>query len=261
MNNRYLTVAEAAREVTNVLGQYVDKTFVQMLCERKEIQASCIPSRDGRKNDIFMIHEGQIDKICLALRGDEIFEAKKEEEKPMETREQFDTLEPGSKYLTTNEAAECLGVRRETVASMINKGYIPAKKVKRPANQGGKQPYVYMIDESDVEEKMKVMEKKHSKSVKVKEHESVGEPEPDPYRGRVFSQDFYDCLNKMKEEMHKTNEQLEKLIEQTNTMVLDTRNMIKKYDEKHPGKDISQVKLESYKEGFKDGFKAAMEVK
>ena len=253
MENRYLTIAEAAKEVSNKLGQYVDKSFIKMLCERKEISSSCIPARDARKNDVYMIHEGQIDKICLALRGeDQLVEVKKEE--PMDTNtEKFDVLEPGVKYLSTAEAAECLGINRISVSNMISRGYIPAKKIKKEGQIGGL-PYVYMIAENDVEDRMEHMAKKRRKREPSK---SVDIPEPrkaEPVQEKVFPKEFYDRVDRMREDMAKMRAQLD-------TAVIKANAALENRATKQPEIDIAQIRMEAYKEGFKEGFKAAMEVK
>lgn len=249
--SRYLTVAEAAKEVSNKLGQYVDKTFIRMLCERKEITSSCIPARDARMNDVYMINESQVDKICLALRGeDQLVEVKKEE--PVEETK-FDTLEPGVKYLDTAEAAECLGIKQESVASLITGRYLPAKKIKSDRKKGGRE-YVYMIAEKDVEDRMEHMDEKRRKKEPAK---SVDIPTPE----KVFPKEFYDRVDRMREDSAKMHEQLDNVISKTNELVSQTVLLAAKAMPNEPEIDIAQIRMEAYKEGFKEGFKAAMEVK
>lgn len=261
MENRYLTLAEAAKEVSNKLGQYVDQSFIKMLCERKEISSSCIPARDARKNDIFMIHEGQIDKICMALKGEDQMVEVKKEEKPMGTStEKFDTLEPGIKYLTTTEAAECLGVRRESVASLITGGYLPAKKIENKERKGG-HDYIYMIAEKDVEERMEHVANKRQR---IQQSRSIDIPKPkntEPAPEQNFSPEFYERLDRMKAESAKMHEQLDSVISKTNELVAQSVLLKSKIVPDKPEIDIAQLRMEAYKEGFKEGFKAAMEVK
>lgn len=251
--SRYLTVAEAAKEVSNKLGQYVDKTFIRMLCERKEITSSCIPARDARKNDVYMINEGQIDKICLALRGEDIVEVKKKEESVETSNEKFDTLEPGVKYLSTSEASECLGIKKESVASLITGGYLPAKKIKNDRKKGGKE-YIYMIAEKDVEDRMEHMAKKRRKKEPAK---LVDIPKPE----KVFPKEFYDRVDRMREDSAKMHEQLDRVISKTNALVAQSVLLESKVKTYEPEIDIAQIRMDAYKEGFKEGFKAAMEVK
>ena len=170
--------------------------------------------------------------------------------------------------MTTAETAEVLGISQGSVSNLIYRGSLSAKKCR--GEKHGRYQYIYMIPEEDVENRMRWMEE-HQNDGRVKRYKEkqddipeVKEPEPkvvEPAFEHKFPPEFYERLDKLREESRNTKNRFDEVLARTNALVLETRALVSQCDTNHQELDISKVRMEAYKEGFKEGFKAAMEVK
>lgn len=240
----YISVAKAAEEISNRLGHTVHESYIRKLCKDGDIEAEGpYDLGKGRKRNTYMINENHLDDICFSLSGITIEKPVEKEEEHMEVTEVFDQLEPGVEYLTTAEAAKCLGIQQSSVSSLIAGGYLPAKKVRREG--AGARSYTYKIAEKDVEERMRAMEVKRENSAK---KEDISKKEI------LLSTELEEKLQTLQRMTDGIHVRLDAQFAKTNMLIERAIPMAQ-----DKGIDNSKDQMESYKEGFKEGWKAAME--
>lgn len=194
----------------------LEPSFVKLLCEQGKLEHSTLPAHDGRKKDIYMIPEHELETVEVILNGDKA--VKNEQGRVMEVK----------------EVAEFLERSQGNVIALAKKGDIKARKVDNP--HGGMKKYVF--DESDVlkyaEEHPKRPYTRHAKHEK-----DIPEPvmlEPD-------NSDEIEELNAMVESLRAT---IKKLVFEN----ADLKDRLDHASKTSDDKDI----FDAYRRGFKDGF-------
>jgi len=68
---KYLPIAEFCKRYNNGRPESMklEPSFVKFLCEQKTIEHSELPSHDGRKNDVCMIPEYELEKVDILLNS------------------------------------------------------------------------------------------------------------------------------------------------------------------------------------------------
>ena len=106
----------------------LEPSFVKLLCEQGKLEHSTLPARDGRKKDVYMIPEHELETVEVILNGDKAIKE-----------------EPG-KAMNTNEVAAFLELHKNNVAALVRSGKLKARKIHNP--HGGRDKYEF--DENDV---------------------------------------------------------------------------------------------------------------
>ena len=129
-NTKYLPVIDFCKRYNEGRPESMklEPSFVKLLCEQKSIEHSILPSHDGRKNDVYMIPEYELEKVDIILNGDTA--VKEEPDRVMDAK----------------EVATFLGIHRNNVAYLVRKGKLKARKIHNP--HGGADKYEF--DEDDV---------------------------------------------------------------------------------------------------------------
>lgn len=194
----------------------LEPSFVKLLCEQGKLEHSTLPAHDGRKKDIYMIPEHELETVDVILNGNT---AVKEE--------------PG-RAMDVKEVAEFLERHPNNVIALARTGKLKARKVHNP--HGGVDKYEF--NEGDV---LKYAEE-HPKRAYTKRTEpkkDISEPvmaEPD-------NSDEIEELNTMVESLRA---QIKKLVFEN----ADLRDRLDHASKTSNDKDI----FDAYRRGFKDGF-------
>ena len=106
----------------------LEPSFVKLLCEQGKIEHSTLPARDGRKKDIYVIPEHELETVDVILNGDKAVKD-----------------EPGG-VMEVKEVAEFLGRSTGNVWALAREGKLKARKIHNP--HGGLDKYEF--DEDDV---------------------------------------------------------------------------------------------------------------
>ena len=218
---QFITVTEFANRYNK--SRPVDKdfmplepSFVKLLCEQGKIEHSTLPAHDGRKKDIYMIPEHELETVDVILNGDK---AVKEE--------------PG-RVMDTEEVATFLEIHKNNVAALVRKGKLNARKIHNP--HGGRDKYEF--NENDVlkyaEEHPKRPYTRHAKPEKDITETVMSEPD---------NSDEVEELNMMVEDLRAT---IKKLVFEN----ADLRDRLDHASKTSDDKDI----FDAYRRGFKDGF-------
>ena len=229
---KYLSTTEFANRYNAMMP--IDKdhmplepSFVELLCEKGEIDHSIIPARDGRKRDTIMIPEHELDKLDILINSDK---AEKVEPKADPIIEK--------PLLTTKEVAELLGCHVTNIALMVKNGKLkPARNDMRGSRNS------YKFDEDYI---LKYMEE-HPKRERAKKTVAKSEPVRDSENENFKNENL-------------KNENLKKVINHLNKIITDRDNTIrdllaKAESKQSPAPDpIAKDIFEAYRKGFKDGY-------
>ena len=194
----------------------LEPSFVKLLCEQGKLEHSTLPAHDGRKKDIYMIPEHELETVEVILNGDK---AVKEE--------------PG-RVMEVKEVAAFLERSESNVIALAGKGKLKARKVGNP--HGGLKKYVF--DENDV---LKYAEE-HPKRAYTKRTEPKKDI-PEPVIAEPDRSDEIEELNTMVESLRA---QIKKLVFEN----ADLRDRLDHASKTSNDKDI----FDAYRRGFKDGF-------
>ena len=218
---QFITVTEFANRYNK--SRPVDKdfmplepSFVKLLCEQGKIEHSTLPAHDGRKKDIYMIPEHELETVDVILNGDK---AVKEE--------------PG-RVMDTEEVATFLEIHKNNVAALVRKGKLNARKIHNP--HGGRDKYEF--NENDV---LKYAEE-HPKRPYTR-HAKPEKDIPEPVMLEPDNSDEVEELNAMVESLRA---QIKKLVFEN----ADLRDRLDHASKTSDDKDI----FDAYRRGFKDGF-------
>ena len=253
---QFITVTEFANRYNK--SRPVDKnfmplepSFVKLLCEQGKLEHSTLPARDGRKKDIFMIPEHELDTVDVILNGNT---AVKEE--------------PG-RVMDVKEVAEFLERSQGNVVALVRKGELKARKVDNP--HGGMKKYVF--DENDVlkyaEEHPKRAYTKHTEpkkdisgpvmskqivrnplSDKIEELNTTIENLQATIKKLVFENaDLKDRLN----HASKSDKEIEGLNTMIDDLISENANLKDQLDHAPKTSEDKDI-FDAYRRGFKDGF-------
>jgi len=218
---QFITVTEFANRYNK--SRPVDKdfmplepSFVKLLCEQGKIEHSTLPAHDGRKKDIYMIPEHELETVDVILNGDK---AVKEE--------------PG-RVMDTEEVATFLEIHKNNVAALVRKGKLNARKIHNP--HGGRDKYEF--NENDV---LKYAEE-HPKRPYTR-HAKPEKDIPEPVMLEPDNSDEVEELNTIVEDLRAT---IKKLVFEN----ADLRDRLDHASKTSDDKDI----FDAYRRGFKDGF-------
>lgn len=194
----------------------LEPSFVKLLCEQGKLEHSTLPARDGRKKDVYMIPEHELETVDVILNGDK---AVKEE--------------PG-RVMDTEEVATFLEIHKNNVAALVRKGKLNARKIHNP--HGGRDKYEF--NENDV---LKFAEE-HPKRPYTKRTEPKKDI-PEPVMSEPDNSDEIEELNAMVESLQAT---IKKLVFEN----ADLKDRLDHASKTSDDKDI----FDAYRRGFKDGF-------
>lgn len=230
----------------------LEPSYVKFLCDQGKITYSVLPSHDGRKKDVYMIPEYELETIDIILNGDKAVKD-----------------EPG-RVMDTNEVAEFLGRSRADVWLLAREGKLKWRKVHNPNGGSAK----YEFDENDV---LKFAEE-HPKRAYTKR------PKPKKDIPELDNSDEIKTLYEMVESLRSTirelsfeNDNLKKRIQDNasksadklkelnavaenlriaNNALLSNNDDLKHQLDHASGNEASNDKdiFEAYRRGFKDGF-------
>ncbi len=132
---KYLPIAEFCKRYNNGRPESMklEPSFVKFLCEQKSIEYSELPSHDGRKNDVYMIPEYELEKVDILLNANT------------------------EKTLTAEEVSLIIGCNKSYISVLARKGDL--KRTRSIRN--GKMTYLYQ--EESVK---KYIEKRNNKKEK-----------------------------------------------------------------------------------------------
>ncbi len=221
----------------------LEPSFVKILCEQGKLEHSTLPARDGRKKDIFMIPEHELETVDVILNGNT---AVKEE---------------SGGVMDVKEVAEFLGRSTGNVWALAREGKLKCRKVHNP--HGGLDKYEF--DENDVlkfaEEHPKRAYTKHTKPKK-------DIPEPDNFdeveslratiKNLVFENaDLKDRIqynaNNAADKLKELNKKVKNL-QGANSILISENTVLKdQLDNASKTSDDKDI-FEAYRRGFKDGF-------
>jgi excisionase family DNA binding protein len=194
----------------------LEPSFLKLLCEQGKIRYSELPAHDGRKKDVIMIPESELDTVDILLNGDE-------------------AIEKGpTKTMTTKEVAEFLGTEKTYVCNIARNGKLKSAKVSR----GGR--YAYSFDEEDV---LKYAEE-HPRLKRKKKEETNGYILPET---PVKTQDE---LQKQVNDLAKANDELKSEILR---LTEENDRLRNSYSSEDRTFGIINA-FEAYRRGFRDGF-------
>lgn len=209
----------------------LEPSFLKLLCEQGKIRYSELPAHDGRKKDVIMIPESELDTVDILLNGDE-------------------AIEKGpAKTMTTKEVAEFLGRSTSNVLAIVRQGELKARKIRNP--HGGFDKYEF--EENDI---LKYAEE-HPKRPYTKRKLNDGFTDLKKMDCDVESKAYIMQLEAKNNELMASNASYADLInslrkdltaleeEKANWLVSSEGNIVSSSD-----KDI----FEAYRRGFKDGF-------
>ena len=114
-----------ANKIADKFPSNVTEDFIKLLCDQGRIDHSRIPSHDGRKSDVYMIPECEINTIRMLLYGDDIVaEKEKEEEKEVNTVAQAEPKK-AEEYYSTDDVMKMFGFKnKQRVYSMASYRHI-----------------------------------------------------------------------------------------------------------------------------------------
>lgn len=194
----------------------LEPSFVKLLCEQGKLEHSTLPARDGRKKDVYMIPEHELETVDVILNGNKTVKD-----------------EPG-RLMDANEVAEFLDRSPNNVIVLAKRGDLKARKVDNP--HGGMKKYVF--DENDV---LKFAEEhpKRAYTKRAKPEKDI----PEPVMSEPDNSDEIEELNAMVESLRATIKKL--VFENT-----DLKDRLDHASKTSNDKDI----FDAYRRGFKDGF-------
>lgn len=194
----------------------LEPSFVKLLCEQGKLEHSTLPARDGRKKDIYMIPEHELETVDVILNSSKAVKD-----------------EPG-RLMDVKEVAEFLDRNPNNVIALAKRGDIKARKVDNP--HGGMKKYVF--DENDV---LKFAEEhpKRAYTKRAKPEKDI----PEPVMSEPDNSDEIEELNAMVESLRAT---IKKLVFEN----ADLKDRLDHASKTSNDKDI----FDAYRRGFKDGF-------
>lgn len=229
----------------------LEPSFVKLLCEQGKLEHSTLPARDGRKKDIYMIPEHELETVEVILNGDK---AVKEEP---------------ARMMSTEEVAAFLGAHISYVNVLIRKGKLKAQKIGIP----GSNRWKYELKEDDVlqyaeehpvrqykkQEKAKsdIPDEKPKTEAPVK---VVATPKEDPRDEDIKRLKSY--ISRLESENSKLKTDLDAAVSTANTLrgtnnKLEFENADLRDRLNHASKiaagDDKDI-FDAYRRGFKDGF-------
>lgn len=235
---QYLSTTEFANRYNAMMP--IDKdhmplepSFVELLCEKGELEHSELPAGKGHKRYIYKIPEYELDRVAILINGDEFVKGKTEEAKPKLVSEK--TL------ISTKDVAELLGCHTSHVNVLVREGkLVPARKseIGKGVN-GGRTPN--MFEEDYILEYMEAHPtRKYTKKEKPVENKS-------------------ESTNSKIKDLEITNAKLEceimRLHHQIQDLVIENHGLKKKSEEASSSRGYSEGELfEAYRKGFKDGY-------
>lgn len=105
-----MSVVEASRRLSHIMGQSIDSSIIAMMCERNEIPHHTIPAPAGsRLKELTMIDEDELEDIVAILVSGDIKKTNPE-------------------YLTAREAAALIGVNKSTINNSVKNGNLKVAK-------------------------------------------------------------------------------------------------------------------------------------
>ena len=219
----------------------LEPSFVKLLCEQGKLEHSTLPARDGRKKDIYMIPEHELETIDILLNANEAIEKKE----PVRT-------------MSTTEVASFLNTSNTYVAALVRSGKLKvADKVKTA--RGGRPSFVF--NEDDV---LKYAEE-HPKHYRVKKAEETpvqvsATPKEDPRDEDIKRLKSY--ISRLESENSKLKTDLDAAVSTVNTLrgtnnklVFENANLRDQLN--HASKTAAggdKDIFDAYRRGFKDGF-------
>jgi hypothetical protein len=204
----------------------LEPSFLKLLCEQGKIRYSELPAHDGRKKDVIMIPESELDTVDILLNGDE-------------------AIEKGpAKTMSTEEVATFLDIHKNNVAYLVRKGKLKARKIHNP--HGGRDKYEF--NENDVLKYAEEHPKRHYTKRKpndgftdlkkmdcdVKTKEYIMQLEAKNNELMASNASYADLINSLRKDLTALEE------EKANWLISSSSS----------DKDI----FEAYRRGFKDGF-------
>jgi len=195
----------------------LEPSFVKLLCDQKSIEHSELPSHDGRKNDVYMIPEYELDKVDILLNGNET-----------------------EKTIDTKQAALLLKMDRCYINQLVREGKLKAERVGRKN----------VFKESDVldylENTTSRKRKPNDGFTDLKKMDCDGETKAyimqlEAKNNELIASNaaYADLINSLRKDLTTLEE------EKANWLISSEGNIVSSSD-----KDI----FEAYRRGFKDGF-------
>ena len=221
----------------------LEPSFVKLLCEQGKIEHSTLPAHDGRKKDIYMIPEHELETVEVILNGN------------------TDIKEEPAKTMTTNEVAAFLGLNRNYVCKLVSDGKIKTLGKDTKPHRG---LAAYIFDEDDV---LKYAEEHPKRQYKKKEKPKNDIPAEAPKECKVDPRDedikrLKSYISRLESENSKLKTDLDAAVSTVNTLRgtnnklvfenADLRDQLNHASKTATGgdKDI----FDAYRRGFKDGF-------
>jgi regulator of replication initiation timing len=237
---QYITTTEFANRYNKT--RPIDKnfmplepSFVKLLCDQGKLEHSTLPARDGRKNDVYMIPEHELETIDILLNADEAIEKK----------------EP-ARTMSTNEVASFLNISNTYVAALVRSGKLKVADKVKPA-RGGRPSFVFNDD--DV---LKYYEENSKHACKHKSEHKIDIPAENAEAKQV--EELTKVVKELRAEILKLVEDNEKLMDdneklmdsaaKSDKIIADLRSKLNQASKSANDKDI----FEAYRHGFKDGF-------
>ena len=227
-NVQYLSTTEFANRYNAMMP--IDKdhlplepSFVEMLCEKGEIEHSELPAGKGHKKYIYKIPEYELDRVAILINGDEFV---KKEAKETKTE-----IALGKQLLSTKDVSELLGCTQNNVLLLVKKG----KLVPTKAEKHGRSTF-YKYDEDYILKYIEEHPKRKNRTVE-QESEMVKK-----FEGRI---------NELLEVISKSQYEIERLTadnKRLGDLLVQARNA--NQAQEPVAKDI----FEAYRKGFKDGY-------
>ena len=251
---QYITTTEFANRYNKT--RPIDKnfmplepSFVKLLCDQGKLEHSTLPARDGRKSDVYMIPEHELETIDILLNADEAIDKK----------------EP-ARTMSTTEVASFLNTSNTYVAALVRSGKLKvADKVK--TDHGGRPSFVF--NEDDV---LKYAEEhsKHSRTKKEAPKNDIpaketpvqvsATPKVDPRDEDIKRLKSY--ISRLESENAKLKTDLDSAVSAANTLrgnnnqlVFENADLRDRLD--HASKTTAgndKDIFDAYRRGFKDGF-------
>ena len=225
----------------------LEPSFVKLLCEQDKLEHSTLPARDGRKKDIYMIPEHELETIDVILNGGEVVK------------------EEPAKTMNASEVAEFLGLTKTYVCALAQRGKLKfIGKAQGP--HGGLASYVF--NEDDV---LKYAEEhpKHSHAKKEKPKNDIpveetpvqvsATPKVDPRDEDIKRlKDYISKLEsenaRLKHDRDLATSLANDLRGANNTLTIENADLKDRLDHASRASSNDKDIFDAYRRGFKDGF-------